>query len=365
MCINVSVGRVLRGIGTNENDYFTVLLDEMFSVCYNNIRKMVFGMTHVCVCRWKHTISQISLMNTGIVVSPEYTESIVFRNERRMNMKRSISIIMVLTMVIVCALSACAENTTPRSIILMTEYQQMGSGEEFQLGALDSEGNLWTYRSETRGDIPFDKEGLLAWAETTDQLVEGKQISDDDLMDIVSLDKTVPAQEISCTSYACDAGEQTSYAIRKDRKGGMEIVVLGISGDDTYENTNPGAQSLYKTLRDLFPGVKAFEKDANAAPAGFQETDILTFCGYKDIDLTMLNLRAYANDCETGLSEIDPAITAEEIAGMRVTGKKNSMCTTGNTIIYKFTDENGDTRACFEFYGDLLVRNDGMYSIKR
>ena len=49
---------------------------------------------------------------------------------------------------------------------------------------------------------------------------------------------------------------------------------------------------------------------------------------------------------------------------MTVTGKKNSLHTTGNTISYCFTDEEGSTVAVFEFCENLLVQPDGMYTVE-
>ena len=39
------------------------------------------------------------------------------------------------------------------------------------------------------------------------------------------------------------------------------------------------------------------------------------------------------------------------------------MGTTGNTMIYTCYDQDGLPLAAFEFYGDLLVRSDGMYYV--
>lgn len=278
-------------------------------------------------------------------------------------MKKMMTALVLLMIAMLLITAAGAESVKTREIILMTEYQQMGWGETFQLGAVDSDGRLWFCESDTRGDVPYGNEELLAWAETTDQLEPGRQIAKDDLADLVSLVQTVPVQTLSYQSGACDAGEQTSYAIRRDRQGNAEIVVLGASGDDTCENTDPGAQSLYRSLRGLFPGVTAFDGEEGMSPAGFQKTDLLTFCGCEGIDLTRLSMKAFANDCEEGPSEIEPPMNAEEIVKMAVTGKRNSLSTTGNTVFYCFEDGNGENIAVFEFYGELLVRPDGMYTV--
>ena len=47
-----------------------------------------------------------------------------------------------------------------------------------------------------------------------------------------------------------------------------------------------------------------------------------------------------------------------------VTGKASSMGVTGNTTIYTCYDADGKPLTSFEFYGDLLVRSDGMYAVE-
>lgn len=280
-------------------------------------------------------------------------------------MKKMTALLIVLTLIVsfsCCAVFAVSENH--RTIILMTEYQQMGWGEAFQFGALDADGTLWAYGSTTREDIPYHAEALLAWAESSDLLENMGSISSGKLSDIISLVNTVSAQKVVSHSYACDAGTYTSYAIRKDRDGKPEIIVLGMAGDDTFENTDPAAQSLYQTLLTLFRNVKSYAGEENISPAGFQPVDILSFCGYDRIDLTRYIMTAFVNDCETGASQTEPGLSAQEIMCMTVTGKQSSMSTTGNTITYRFTVSDGTVMAAFEFYNGLLVCSDGMYTIK-
>lgn len=280
-----------------------------------------------------------------------------------MKRKSVMSAILILITTVLCV-SACAENAVSREIILLTEYQQMGWGENFQLAFVDSNGNLWIYESSTRGDVPFDAEELLAWAETAEGPVLTGRLAKAELTDIRSLAETVSAQEISYQHYACDAGEQVSYAVRKDRNGTPVMINLGVSGDSTYENTDPAAQSLYRSLRKFFPSVTSFDGGPGMAPAGFQPVNLAAFCGYADIDLTKPDMTVWANDCEVGLTKIEPLMTPEEILNLNVMGKQNSLSVTGNTVIYCFEDENGDTVAAFEFYDGLLIRPDGMYVVE-
>ena len=281
-------------------------------------------------------------------------------------MKTRFVLMMVLCFIVtsMCATAFAESTQQARNIILFTEYQQMGWGEVFQFGALDADGTLWVYGSTSRGDVPYEAEALLAWAETSDRLEAAGTVSHATLSDIISLVNTVPMQKVVTHSYACDAGTQTSYAIRKDRDGKVEIIVLGMAGDDTFENTDPAAQSLYRSLLSLFRSVKSYDGIANIAPAGFQTVDILSFCGYEGVDLTKYTMTAYANDCEAGASETEPVMSAEDIMSMMVTRKQNSISTTGNTITYCFTDTEDNMIAVFEFYNGLLVCSDGMYAVQ-
>ena len=281
-------------------------------------------------------------------------------------MKKTLAILLTLTLTVFCLLDpALAETSKQRSIILMTEYQQMGWGETFQFGAIDRDGTLWGYSSSTREDIPYQADALLAWAESDGRLEALGTVPRDALTEIISLVETVPAQEVVSHSGACDAGVHTSYAIRKDRDGQAEIIVLGMAGDDTYENTDPAAQSLYESLLTLFRNVTSFAGDAYIAPAGFQPVDMLTFCGYPDVDLSKCTLTAYENDCEAGPTETESDRTARDILSLHVIGKKNSLSVTGNTILYCFTQPDGTVVASFEFYKDLLVMPDGMYRVSK
>lgn len=94
-----------------------------------------------------------------------------------------------------------------------------------------------------------------------------------------------------------------------------------------------------------------------------EQVPIAAFCGYDMHDLAGLELVCYWNDCESGVSEAEPGITAEQLLALSVTGKANDLSVTGNTTIYRLVDINGETAAVFEFYGDLLVLPDGMYAV--
>ena len=59
-------------------------------------------------------------------------------------------------------------------------------------------------------------------------------------------------QERNTVSNAEDAGTEESYAVRYTAEGDPEVILLGVSGESVFENTDPNAQSLYLRLRQMF-----------------------------------------------------------------------------------------------------------------
>jgi len=271
-------------------------------------------------------------------------------------------IALLLTIMIMMSLSVFAE-AEPRQIILLTEYRQMGWGERYALGVVDDEGGLWSYACSSWTDLPFEMTELILWAENNNEFEYLGTLSSSQLREVKSLVITVRHGEGKPAQAACDAGTQSSYACRRDKDGKIETVLLGMSGDDMYENTDPSAQTLYRILRQCFAAVTAYDGEQGMSPKGFKAVSLEEFCGYDGLDLTALTLTAYRHDCEEGNIPTEPVLTGGDIASMIVTGKKNSLSVTGNTTVYAFTDDDGDTVAAFEFYGDLLVMNDGMYTV--
>lgn len=277
---------------------------------------------------------------------------------------RKILTLMMVSFMILCLFAInCVAIADAREIIMITEYRQMGWGMQYSIGAVDSNGNLWTASLDDWSDIPAEPGELLLWAETTDLLESSGQISGEELMNLKSLIATVPVQTIQTETFVCDAGVHTSYACRRVRDGQTEVITLGKSGDDLFENTDPSAQTLYRSLISMFPNIESYDGE-QFAPAGFQRTGIAEFCGYEKDDLSSLEVLAYINDCETGLSETEADKTVTEILSLWVTGKVNSLSVTGNTVCYHLVNPEGTVIAIFEFCGDLLVRADGMYALE-
>ena len=268
--------------------------------------------------------------------------------------------LMLLTLAL-ALLTTTALAESERTILLYTDYEQLGWGDSLQVGWVDSEGEMWLWEgcaSET--EWPDARDEKTAWMLSRTDAESLGRLSDEALANLKGLILSLPEGKPAWQATACDAGTEESYAVRDGA-----AILLGGSGDDWCENTDPSAQALYLMLRRCFPGVKSYWGEAGMSPLGFQRVSVPVFCGYWGTDFDGARWTRAELDCEAGLgeeTELDAA-PAWFISGM-VTGKASSMGATGNTTIYTCYDQDGLPLASFEFYGDLLVRSDGMYDVK-
>ncbi len=261
--------------------------------------------------------------------------------------------------------SACcvfgAEAEAPR-IMLFTFYEQMGWGDRVEAGCVDDAGVLWTL-SGSAAEICWrygeEYEYLSGAALTPAGKLEGEA-----LFDLAGMVECVQAQEGGPSPVAEDAGTEQSWAVRQDGTR----VLLGMSGDEMFENMDPTAQALYLRLRELFPSVTCYGE--GMGPAGFQPVSLAEFCGYDPETVRGAALRCADQDCEAGSIQRELSPEEEEeirelaVAG-RVTGKENCAMVTGGTRSFSFYDEADRCVASLEFYRGLLVRPDGMYRVER
>ena len=271
------------------------------------------------------------------------------------------ALILILSLLLLTQTLANAESG---KIILLTEYRQMGWGESYAMGAVDEQGNLWSLTLESWQEIPLSDEDFLNWVPSQSSLELVGTLSSSELFDLKGMVAAVEEMEVTYTSAACDAGYQQSYAYRYDSTGQAEAILLGASGDEVFENTDATAQALYRFLRQTFPEVTSYDDQAGMAPAGFQAVSLMRFSGYEGLNPDGLSLTAWYDDCEAGMSEIAPELTLDDLKRMSVSGKKNCNSVTGDTVVYRLTDAEGNVIARFEFYDGLLVMPDGMYTVQ-
>lgn len=280
-------------------------------------------------------------------------------------MKKVLTFLLLLALIGACAaVGGVAERATERPI-LFTAYQQMGWGDAFQAGFVDEAGGVWTL-SGSASDVkwPGTLEAQLAFLSGTDRLEKVGELDSEALFDLNGLIASAEAQPREARPAACDAGTEKSVALRYGTDGEAEVVWLGMSGDDVFENTDPNAQALYLYLRRLFPNVTCY--GGEMGPAGFQPVPVAQFLGIDASAVQGATVKAYLIDCEAGPVETDcDADRARAIVlDGTVTGKANATAVTGGTTSFGFYDANGSCVAAFELYRGLLVARDGMYTIE-
>lgn len=255
------------------------------------------------------------------------------------------------------------------AIILYTAYRQMGWGDAVQIGAVDENGGLWAAAGDdSELAWPYGWEKQLAYLQTSSNLDEAGQLTRDELFALSSLIASVQATEKERVGWMCDAGTESSWAVRYDREGHAEAIVLGMTGDDLLENTDPNAQALYRKLRLLFPFVRSYEGEMTEA-WGFQPVPVAAFCHLDGIDWDGVTVSTVITDCEAGPKEAE--VTAEEakqiidlMKNAVVTGKANALCVTGGAAVFYFSGRDGNSLGSIELYDGLLARPDGMYQLQ-
>lgn len=251
----------------------------------------------------------------------------------------------------------------------MTTYVQAGWGDSIQIGYIDEDGDLWSLSAKNNDiNLPTDAEEQLRFLEENRIGERIGALPEDILSDVLRLVACVSASDTEPVGAADDAGTQLSCAARSSASGERELIMLGISGDFLLVNTDPAAQALYAVLREYFPDVTDYEGES-IAPRGFAEQSLLAFCGITQVIPEDVSVEVCSLDCESGPVPLD--VSAEQAADflarlprMRVTGMKNCFCVTGGTTIWTVNTASGEHIASFEFYGDALVRSDGMYSVE-
>lgn len=288
-------------------------------------------------------------------------------------MKRLFAIVLVLTLMLPaysCAANGDANISKSLKPILVTAYRQVGWGDSVQIGYVDENGGLWFLEGYDHDLMwPYNQAEQLSWIASAKGFTSLGTLSFDDLFVLNSLIQCVEDQGADWTPAANDAGTETSYAVLYTEDA-VETIMLGISGDDRFENTDATAQALYLFLRKTFPDVTSYYGEPLMAPVGFQTLSLLDFCGYSELELKGLRVMRTDIDCEAGtepvlLSDDEAAEIYEQILRSRITGKHSCMITTGGSTVYSFLDETGETVATFEYYHDLLVRRDGMYIVEQ
>ena len=284
-------------------------------------------------------------------------------------MKTMIRMMLICLAAVLVFVSAAAgeANETPKFILYTCYENVFPDGEEVQAGCVDEEGNLWAFsRMMPDGDPYLSEENFLMRLRIAGEMELVGKLDSDELFDLKSLIGSVEDQGWDCEAVSEGAGGEYSVAVTADEDGNEWRILLGMSGDSKFENTDPNAQALYRWLRETFPNVTCF--GGEAGPKGFQPVSLIDFCGWQDIDFEHAVITGYDTDCEAGPIEFE--VTGENreeiiqfVLSRKVTGKANATLVTGATTVYTFCDEQGNYLAALELYRGLLVCRDGMYTL--
>ncbi|MBO4377839.1 MAG: hypothetical protein J5889_02660 [Clostridia bacterium] len=268
----------------------------------------------------------------------------------------------------ICAEALGRTGTVPR-IILFTFYRQAGWGDRVQIGCVDENGGIWAGAGfDSTLKWPYKAEEQLAYLQSGKNLEKIGQMDSGKLFDLKGLVESVPDQGQKSYPAANDAGTEKSYAVQYDREGKASIILLGMSGDDCFENSDSGAQALYRLLRGIIPVVTSY--GAPMGPGGFQPVPVSIFCKMENVDFEQVTITAGRSDCEAGYMELTVSDAEREsiihlMTNGFVTGKANASLVTGGTFTFVFSDNAGNYLGSIELYKGLLVRSDGMYSISK
>lgn len=263
-----------------------------------------------------------------------------------------------------------AKSDSPR-IILYTYYRQMGWGDRVQIGSVDKNGII-RFLSGNDGALkwPYKPEDQLEYLSQFEKFEVVGELDHDNLFAVESLLYDVKDQGNKSTPAANDAGTEKSYALRYTKEGEPTFVLLGMSGDDFFENTDPNAQALYLRLRQLFPKVTTYAYDTlGMGPKGFTPVPLADFVGINPYALTNAKIEKINNDCEEGplpveMTDKDTAELISLVQNGTVTGKADCIFSTGGWYSYYITDENGNALGIIDLEDGLLLQNDGHYYIE-
>ena len=252
----------------------------------------------------------------------------------------------------------------PPEPVLYTCYRQMGWGDRVEIGYVDSKGDCWLLTgSDSELKWPYRPAEQIQYL-SGHSFEKVGTLDHDDLFALKSLIYAVEPSTGSSVPAANDAGTERTYAVRTGKDGAPDPVLLGMSGDDMFENMDPNAHGLYLAARRLFPGVTAY--GGSMGPAGFTPVSIAEFCSLGS--LTGATVKAVFNDCEAGPAEIALSRAEQkEILSLAargtVTGKVSAVSTTGGYRTYFFY-RGGKCLGSVDLCDGLLYRNDGMYAIE-
>ena len=283
---------------------------------------------------------------------------------------RKIFCLLLMAGVIFVGASGAAAADSGR-IILYTCYQQFHVDGVISIGSLDEDGVMRTLSgSNSEINWPSKPDEQLAFLSDTEKFTVVGELMYDEMFRIESLIGGTEDQGRQSAAGADDAGTEESYAVWYSRDGEANFILLGMSGESVFENTDPDAQALYLCLRGLFPEVKSYAYGSDGlGPQGFHSVPLADFLGLDPEAVMNARVEKIFNDCEEG--PIPMEVDADEEVRLRalirdgvVTGKADSIFWTGGSASYYFIGADDASIGMIEMNDGLLVTGDGNYSVE-
>lgn len=277
-------------------------------------------------------------------------------------MKRTVAAVIMLLFFL---LSCCAyAEIKPAYPILFTYYRQIGWGDRVEVGYIDSQGELWGLSGyDSQLHWPYSTDAQFMFLQENQFKNLGK-LGHDDLFDLKSLINAVEVFDGKTSHTANDAGIERTYAIRYSTEGEPEFILLGMSGDNMFENPDPNAQGLYLAVHRMFPNVTHYA--GLMGPSGFIPVSLTSFCHLGD--LNGATVKAFYMDCEGGPAERELSVDEQAkilytVMNSMVTGKVSAADTTGGYTDYGFY-KGEEYLGHISIYNGYCYHSDGMYSIE-
>lgn len=290
--------------------------------------------------------------------------------------KYTVALILIVTAVLCFSAAAMADSQRVILYSVLKEKTEDGNIHT-SLCCIDAEGELWSLESadaEENEDILQllrERRGMKSEGTITGSKYDGKYVDRERIREMAVMADTAEAAAGVPEETGADIGEYAVYAVKYDPDGNPEPVLLGISGDAVFENTDPGAQALYRfmTCFQCFRLPCGFAEEG-LTPHGFTMVTAREFFHLENVNAETAVLTAAMTDCEEGY--IDAQLTEEDrrkvfaiLERGVIIGKENPWLVTGGTMVYFFRDENGEYLGTIETYDEdgLAVAADGMYRL--
>ena len=287
-------------------------------------------------------------------------------------------VVLILVMAAVLCFSAAATADGQRVILYSVLKEKTEDGSTgISLCCIDADGELWSLEAADAEEdeeilqLLQERRGMKSEGKITGSKYGGKYVDRERIKELAVMAETVEKAAGVPEETGAGIGEYSVYAVQYDPDGNPEPVLLGVSGDAVFENTDPGAQALYRVMTyfQCF-GLPCGFAEEGLTPHGFTMVTAREFFHLENVNAETAAITAVMTDCEEGYIDIRMTdedrrkVTAILERGV-VIGKENPWLVTGGTMRYIFRDENGEYLGTIETYEEdgLAVAGDGMYRL--